>query len=255
MLNITKAPLLDFGNGDQLYPRDVITYDRFPIDMLRTEVSVTQEARERLDRLGISNLHLQFAVPAVTVFGHYPEKPVLSYQAQTHQFKLDYKFELASCDPIDDVATIGLSVAMGLTVICMCQHYTGHGSITLSEKHFKPIRFDTTLESANVTVVDQDGLSNPDVTREYMSVSEQKSYRACSLTTNNKRTGLFYECRQYLGIDYIQDGHKQHVGIVDQAKYDHGRHEMHKYHQKLGKIVRESGGDIDHYFTTTGGVQ
>lgn len=255
MLNITKAPLLDFGNGDQLYPRDVITYDRLPIDLLQTEVTVTQEARERLDKLGIRNLHLRFAVPAVTVFGHYPEKPVLSYQAQTHQFQLDYKFEIASCDPIDDVATIGLSVAMGLTIICMCQHYTGSGSVTFSEKHFTPTGMKTTLESAKVRVVDQDGLSNPDVTREYMTVSEQQSYRECSLATNNKRTGLFYDCRQYLGVDYTQNGHEQHVGIVDQAKYDHGRDVVRQYHEKLGKIVRESGGDIDHYFTTTGDVQ
>lgn len=251
---IKTTPVISFSSRDRVYPRDVINYDRLPIDPLQSVIKVTKNAQARLNQLGMSNLRLRFAIPAITMFGQYPSKPVLNYDAETQQFKLDFRFELVSCDPVADAGTMGLPFIMGITTICIMQRYHGRGQVIFSDK-FEQLSITTKLTSAQIIVVDQDGKVSPAMTELYLPASERSSYTKCPLDRNNKRTALFYDCRQYLGIDYDQVDETHHIGLLNHQKYAEGLEQVAKFHDELGEGVRAEGGDVNHYFATPNELQ
>lgn len=251
---IKTTPVISFSSRDRVYPRDVINYDRLPIDPLQSVIKVTKNAQARLNQLGMSNLRLRFAIPAVTMFGQYPSKPVLNYDAETQQFKLDFRFELASCDPVADAGTMGLPFIMGIATICIMQKYHGRGQVIFSDK-FEQLSIATKLTSAQIIVADQDGKVAPAITELYMSEAEKTSYAECPLDRNNKRTALFYDCRQYLGIDYDRANETYHIGLLNHEKYTEGLEQVAKFHDELGEGVRAEGGDVNHYFATPNELQ
>lgn len=251
---IKTIPVISFSSRDRVYPRDVINYDRLPIDPLQSVIKVTKNAQARLNQLGMSNLRLRFAIPAVTMFGQYPSKPVLNYDAETQQFKLDFRFELVSCDPVADAGTMGLPFVMGITTICIMQKYHGHGQVIFSDK-FEQLSITTKLTSAQIIVADQDGKVAPAITKLYIPEAEKTSYAECPLDRNNKRTALFYDCRQYLGIDYDQADETHHIGLLNHEKYSEGLAQVAKFRDQLGEGVRAEGGDVNHYFATPNELQ
>lgn len=251
---IKITPVISFSSRDRVYPRDVINYDRLPIDPLQSVIKVTKNAQARLNQLGMSNLRLRFAIPAVTMFGQYPSKPVLDYDAEAQQFKLDFQFELVSCDPVADAGTMGLPFIMGITTICIMQKYHGHGQVIFSDK-FEQLSIATKLTSAQIIVADQDGKVAPAITELYMPEAEKTSYAECPLDRNNKRTALFYDCRQYLGIDYDRANETYHIGLLNHEKYTEGLEQVAKFHDQLGEGVRAEGGDVNHYFATPNELQ